>query len=109
KWYPAMKLRVGANLPFGKYDRLQPNKFGVDAGGVGNWLPSIGLIFTKLHHIHGHQFFAWRFFSQYTLPVSFSVKDVSIYGGAKGTRGKVHAGSQFLALLGMEYSLTQNW
>lgn len=109
KWYPAVKLRFAANIPLGKYDGLNPKQLGVDAGGSGNWLPNVGLVFTKLHHIQGHQFFAWRFFPQVIFPTSVPVKGRSIYGGTKETRGKVHPRSAFSLLLGMEYSLTQNW
>jgi hypothetical protein len=108
-WYPAIKLRFATNIPLGKYDNLKPDRLGTDIGGIGNWLPNVGLIFTKLHHIKGHQFFAWRLFPQYLFSTPVPVKNISAYGGTKGTRGTVRPGNIFSLLLGMEYSLTQNW
>lgn len=115
KWYPAIKLRFAANIPLGKYDHLDPSKFETDAGGVGNWLPQIGLVFTRLHHITGQQYLSWRAFFNYTIPTHVGVSGLSIHGGAPtipgipGTRATVKPGNIFTFLYGAEYSLTKNW
>jgi len=114
-WYPAVKLRLGLNIPIGKYDKLKLDKLGTDAGGIGNWFPNVGLVFSRATHISGLHFFAWRFFAGYFISTPVHVHGLNFYGGApsldgiKGTRGTVYPGNMFLALFGMEYSLTQNW
>lgn len=115
EWYPAIKLRFSANVPLGRYDRLDPKKLQVDVGGSGSWSPDVGLVFSRLFHVSGHQFFSWRMFLGYTIPNHVSVRGLSIYGGApstgssSGTKGSVKLGSSFVCLQGFEYSLTQNW
>ncbi len=114
-WYPAIKLRFAANIPLGKFDSLNPLKLGTDAGGVGSWLPNVGLVFSRLFHITGHQYLASRAFFSYAFSTPVGVRGLSVYGGTptvagvKGTRGTVHTGNVFLFLAGFEYSLTQNW
>jgi hypothetical protein len=114
-WYPGIKLRLSANVPLGKYDHLNPKQLGADAGGIGTWYPSAGVVLTKLHHITGIQFLSWRFLVNYSVGTPTNVKDLSVYGGVptipglKGTRGTVYPGNVFLILCGLEYSLSQNW
>ena len=114
-WSPGIKLRFGANVPLGKYDHLNPDRLLTDAGGIGTWYPSVGVVFTRLHHITGEQFFSWRAFFDYSIGTPVNVKGLSFYGGApsingiKGTRGTVYPGNVFVFLAGFEYSLTQNW
>lgn len=113
--YPTIKLRLGLNAPLGKYDRLDPARFGTDVGGTGNWDPSIGLLFSYLFHLKGIHFLAWHNWFNYTLTVPVHVHGLSFYGGAprvgpiKGTRGTVYPGNIFLITEGFEFSLTQNW
>lgn len=115
KWYPAIKLRLAANIPLGKYDRLNREKLGTDVGGNGNWEPQVGLVFTNLHHVTSDQYFSWRLFLNYCFPTKMDVRGLNIHGGVPaignipGTRGKVHPGHIFLFLYGAEYSLTKNW
>jgi hypothetical protein len=114
-WSPGIKLRFAANVPLGKYDHLKLDRLGVDDGGIGSWYPSVGLVFTRLHHITGKQFLSWRVFFNYSIATPVNVKGRSIYGGIpsidgiKRTRGTVYPGNIFLILTGLEYSLTQNW
>lgn len=114
-WSPGIKLRIGANVPLGKYDRLNPKKLGTDSGGIGTWYPSAGVILTRLLHVTGIQYLSWRLFLNYSIGTPVNVKNASVYGGApslpgiKGTRGTVYPGNIFLFLGGFEYSLSQNW
>lgn len=115
-WYhPAIKLRFAANIPIGKYDRLNPTRLGTDIGGIGTWYPGIGLVFGKLYHICGVHYLSARLFLTYNFGTATRVRGLSLYGGAApapgipGTRGTVYPGNVFLFLNGYEYSLTQNW
>jgi len=115
RWYPAIKLRLSANIPLGKYDHLNPKKNGTDIGGLGNWMPNIGLVFSRLFHFCGDHYLAWRFFLNYIIPIPTHVKGLSVFGGApsikhiKGTRGTVYLGNIFQVDQGLEYCLTKNW
>lgn len=114
-WYPGIKLRLSANVPLGKYDHLSLSKRGTDIGGIGSWFPGVGLVFTRVHHVTGIQYLSWRLFFDYSFGTPTNVKGLSVFGGAptidgiQGTRGTVRPGNVFLTLLGLEYSLTQNW
>lgn len=46
--WPAIKLSLRANVPFGKYQHLNPHLKRTDANGAGSWLPGAVLIFAKL-------------------------------------------------------------
>lgn len=114
-WYPAIKLRLSANVPFGKYEHLNPKKNGTDIGGLGNWMPSVGLVFIRLFHFYDDHYLAWRFFLNYIIPPPMHVGGLSLYGGAptinhiRGTRGTLYLGNIFQVDQGLEYSLTKNW
>lgn len=109
KWWPAIKLTLGANAPIGKYQKLDPHKLGTDIGGAGTWNERIALVFSRLFHISGAMYYAPRLFFGYTIPNPFHVKNLNAYGGAKGTHGKVYPGNTFTTIVGMELSLTPNW
>ncbi len=108
-WYPAIKLKVGSNIPLGKYQRLDADKKGTDDGGSGTWAPNMGLVFSRLFWIKGKNYLATRYFIQYAVPTPVHVKGINNYGGARGTRGRVFPGNVFFTDLGMEYTCNQNW
>lgn len=114
-WYPAIKVRVSAVVPLGKYDRLDPNKFETDSAGLGNWAPALGLTSVKTYHLGREHFFSWRMNVNYTFTVPIPVHDLSLYGGApsspgvKGTRGTVYPGNILVIQEGFEYSFNLNW
>jgi hypothetical protein len=114
-WYPGIKLKFGANVPLGKYDHLDPLRLETDNGGIGTWIPNVGVTLTRLHHIAGAQYLSWRFSINYGVGTPVSVNGLSVFGGSSslpgipGTRGTVYPGNQFLVLGGLEYSLSQNW
>jgi hypothetical protein len=115
QWYPAIKLHVGATIPVGKYDRLNPNKYGTDLAGGGNWSPNIGIVTGRHYHFGGRHYLSWRTSWDYTVPLPISVHGLSLYGGfpttgpIKGTRGTVTRGHSFTIRQGFEYSLTHSW
>lgn len=109
KWWPSIKLNVGARLPIGRYEKLNPKSKGTDIGGGGSWAPTVGLVFSHLYWWGGHYFFAPRFNVQYTFPNPVTVKNLNAYGGGHHTHGKVYPGQNLLALFGFEISLSQRW
>lgn len=109
KWWPAIKLQLRANFPFGKYQKLDPNDKGTDIGGTGSWLPGFGIVMSHLYWWGGHIFFAPRFNVQYTIPNAVHVKGLNAYGGGHHTHGTVYPGQQLQFLFGFEISLSQRW
>lgn len=113
--FPAVKLKIGWYAPLGKYDRLNAKKLGTDAGGAGDWSPSLGLISSYLVHFRGIHYLNLHTWINYNFTVPVPVHGLSVYGGApsfasiKGTRGRVYPGGIFFFSQGFEFSLTQNW
>lgn len=108
-WGPAIKLTLRGNLPFGKYQKLNPKKLGTDIGGTGNWEPGLGLTFSRLFHFTGVHFLAARLAMSYTVPNAVWVRGFNAYGGGNLTRGKVYPGPSFSSDIGLEYTLSQRW
>jgi hypothetical protein len=114
-WWPAIKIRLGALAPLGKYDRSNPKKLGTDLAGIGDWAPSLAFVTIKTYHLGGHHYLSWRMQYQYTITVPVSLHGLSFWGGSpslpgiKGTRGTVYPGCIFLAQQAFEYCITHNW
>lgn len=109
-WQPAGKLTLFANVPMGKYKRLNPHKQGTDATGTGSWQPGVELIFSKLFHLgNGIHYFSPRLVISYTIGTVAYVKDLNRYGGALGTRGKVYPGNELFIDAAFEINFTQRW
>lgn len=104
-----LKLRLSANIPVGKYQKLNPAKNGTAIGGTGSWAPGLGLIFYNTTHFYAHHFLATTFFTTYQFGTPVKVKGFNTYGGDETTRGTVYGGNLFQTILSFEYSLSQNW
>ncbi len=109
EWIPAIKLRLAATIPIGKYDRLNPKKFATDYGGAGNWLPGIGLVFSKLFYLGGYYFLDWRMHTAYYVSTPVHVRGFNYYGGVPETRGTVYPGNIFFLMEALEVSVSRSW
>lgn len=109
QWWPAVKLALLFTVPFGKYQKLDPKARGTDSGGEGNWQPGVQLVFQRLFNREKPHTVVTHFTLGYTYPTPVHVKDLNTFGGGRGTRGKVFPGPSILSILGLEYTLTQNW
>jgi hypothetical protein len=109
EWWPAIKLSFKASIPWGKYQKLNPNDKGTDDGGSGSWNPGLGLTFSHLYHFTGVHFLSARLAFGYTVPNAVHVKGFNAYGGGHHTHGTVYPGYVFNSDIGLEYSLTQRW
>ncbi len=107
--YPALKLTLRSNIPFGKYQKLQADKQGTDALGTGSWQPSFSLVFAKLFHTARKHYLDMRFAFNYQFGVPVHVKGLNSYGGARNTRGVVHLGDSFILDAAFQYNLNQRW
>lgn len=106
---PSVKLSLLATLPTGKYQHLSLNKQGLDAGGLGGYLPGVRLVIGRTFQMGCSHFLATRFNLSYHLPTPVHVKGLNSYGGGPHTKGKVFPGQFFISLLGLEWSFTQHW
>lgn len=108
-WIPAVKIGLGETFPTGKYQKLNPEKNGIDAIGAGTYLTTFTLNASKvvwwwlLHPI------SLRLSFNYKVPTKVSVKDFNAYGGGFGTDGKVRPGQTFVGDFALEYSFTKFW
>ena len=109
KWYPSIMLQLSANLPTGKYQKLNPAKKETDLGGTGSWSPGAGLIFYKDVHLWNSHFLSITYYANYSFQTSVHVKGLNAYGGDESTHGRVHPGNLFLTILSFEFSLSQKW
>lgn len=109
QWWPKIKLSFFANLPVGKYQKLNPGKQRTDVGGSGSWFPNIGIVFGRLFWFGGNHFLNVRASADYTFPTSVHVKGYNTYGGGRHTRGRVFPGQFVTSIFAFEYTWTQRW
>lgn len=108
-WIPNVKFSLRANIPFGKYQHLNPSKNGTDGVGAGSWNPTVQLAFGQLFHVSKDHVFSPRLQIVYVVPNPVHVAGDNVYGGGKGTRGRVFPGNSLLIDFAWEYNLTQRW
>jgi hypothetical protein len=106
---PALLLAVKESFPSGSYQRLDPDKGGIDATGAGSFETTFSFNISKIVwwvSLHPMNF---RLSLNYTIPALVKVHGFNAYGGGFGTDGKVRPGSFFQGDFGYEYSFTQRW
>jgi hypothetical protein len=108
-WYPAVKVSLQETFPTGKYEHLSAHKKGTDISGMGAYTTNFALTFTRLFHFAWTHYLAARLYLGYTVSNMVHVRGINAYGGDPSTRGKVHPGNSFTALIGLEYTLTRHW
>lgn len=106
---PALKLGIRADVPIGKYQKLNPSKMRTDEMGAGCWFPGASFAASNIWYISGFHYLEIRIFGEYRFGVPVHVKGFNAYGGDKYTRGIVYPGNYFMLDTAFEYSLTQRW
>lgn len=107
EWFA--KFSVQEVFPTGKYERLNPKKFGTQAGGFGSYVTSFGFTLANLQQFGKENFLSTRLNLVVFIPSRVRVSGLSVYGGDPTTHGVVHPGNMFTIFAGAEYSLTKNW
>lgn len=108
-WEPDCRFTLSETFPAGKYDKLNPEKLGADGIGMGSYQTGIATNFQKLYHLKTGKFLELRLDLSYTILLSTHVTGISVYGGARGTKGRVNPGNNFTADFALEYTITQHW
>lgn len=106
---PALKLGLRADIPTGKYQKLDPAKKRTDETGTGCWFPGVSLSCSNIWYISGFHYFEIRALAQYRVGVPVHVKGLNTYGGDQYTRGTAYPGNYLILDTAVEYSLTQRW
>lgn len=107
-WVPDCRIFLQELFPSGKYDRLDPNKQGLDLTGEGSYQTGPAIAFRKLFYLTNH-FFSLRWSVSYLFPSKVKVHGFNAYGGGFNTSGKIRPGQTLIAFLSGEYSINQHW
>jgi len=109
KGIPSVKFQLEESFPTGKYQHLNPRKKGTDGVGAGAFITSPTLVITRILHIKKHHFLVVHLSGTYNIPSPTHVKGLTVYGGGKGTHGKVYLGQSINAFFSLEYTFNQRW
>lgn len=107
-WIPDFRLILQETFPSGKYQKLNPQKQGIDSTGFGSFQTGPVLAFRKLFYLP-HNFLSLRWSIGYLFPSTVHVKGFNTYGGGYGTKGKVKPGQTMTAFFSGEYSINKHW
>ncbi|NGX47628.1 MAG: hypothetical protein K1000chlam3_01007 [Chlamydiae bacterium] len=109
-YVPSIRVTIGESFPTGHYQKLSPDKAGIDASGSGAFATIVGLFVSKIFWeipIHPVRV---RFAGTYEIPNhDVLVKNFNAFGGGFGTNGDVSVGQTLNLDLGIEVSLTEHW
>lgn len=106
---PALKFAIGEVFPVGLYENLDPAKKGTDMGGGGSYATNFEFVLSTLYHFKGPNFLAMRWQLASTVFSNVEVHGLNTYGGDATTVGRVHPGTAFNFLWGIEYTVTQHF
>jgi hypothetical protein len=95
-------------FPTGKFERLDPDKFGTDSIGQGSFITQFALTFARLFHFEDDRYLNVRLNVAGFLPTPTDVKGFNAYGGDETTYGRVFPGCALNVSFGAEYTLTEN-
>jgi hypothetical protein len=109
KWWPAIKLSAREVFPAGKYDHLNPGKYGTDVGGLGSYQTYFVLCTGWLVHLWESHWLSFDFSATYTIPSRVHVHGVNVFGGAKDTKAYVYPGQSLDLDFAFELTLNRNW
>jgi hypothetical protein len=104
---PSVTVFLGMSFPLGKYDGLTVPSVGQ---GSGAFTVKQGILLQSLFDTWGDHPLRLRFYADAFEPIAdASVRDISVYGTARGFHGHAAPGFAADAGLGVEYGLSQRW
>jgi len=108
-WLPDVRFLVQESVPTGRFENLDPNKFGTDQTGTGVYVTTLGLNFQKLFTLKNDHYLRTRLNFVASFPGSGNIEGVNTFGGNEFTSGKIRPGNGYSVDLAAEYVLTQHW
>ncbi len=109
QWLPSIKIGLKEILPTGRYQKLNPKKFGTDISGTGSFDNQWSIVFFKEYHFTGYHYLSGKLSLIYDHFSRVHVKGFNAYGGGYKTKGTVYPGDVFTLMASFEYSFTRNW
>jgi len=109
KRIPSVKFTINELFPTGQYQHLKASNLGTDSSGGGSFATTFQMVFGHHMHFYSVHFLAARLSAAAILFSQVSVHGINSYGGDSSTVGRVFPGTAFPVLLGLEYTMTQNW
>ena len=107
-WIPDCRLLIGETFPTGKFQKLNPDKAGSDVSGFGSFATSFVSVVRKIFYTYPHPI-SINLNLLYVVYSKVKIDGFSVYGGGEGTKGTVAPGNQFIANLGLEFSIDKFW
>lgn len=108
-WVPDFRILLQETLPTGKYQKLNPRKYGTDCTGQGAYQTGFHLVAQKLFNADSAHPFRLRGDLGYFFQSTVKIQGQSFYGGDIGTSGIVHPGRYLTIFLFGEYALSRTW
>ena len=108
-WIPDFRILFQETIPTGKYQKLNPNKYGTDCTGDGSFQTGVHLAFQKLFHSKKNHDFRLRWTFGYFIPASVAVSGLNYMGGNAETKGTIYPGQFFIGYICGEYALGRQW
>ncbi len=108
-WIPDLRVTIQELFPTGKFDHLNPKKFGTDQTGSGSYQTSIGLNFQRLTEFHDQHYLRSRLSVVAATAGDVTVSGLNTFGGDQETHGKVSPGNSYSVDVAFEYTLTEHW
>ena len=106
---PDLRIIVQEVFPTGKFDHLNPTKFGTDQTGSGAYQTLLSFNFQKTIEVQPSHYLRGRLSLAGSHSSAVTVDGINTFGGTNDTHGKIKPGRSYSVDVAFEYTLTQNW
>ncbi|MBN1915194.1 MAG: hypothetical protein JW769_04830 [Parachlamydiales bacterium] len=103
---PDMRITLSESFPTGKYQKLAPQKEGIDGVGSGSYVTTCAFNLSKILEWFQQHPINTRMSLAYSFPSNVHVQGFNTYGGGYNTNGTVKPGKLLSADFAFEYSFT---
>ena len=107
-WVPDLRIIAQEIFPTGKYNKLNPDKEGIDATGQGSFQTGIYLAYQKGFKFDTKHAFNLAGAVGYFVLSSVRVKGQSFYGGTPSSRGRVYPGNLISIFSSGEFEISKH-
>jgi hypothetical protein len=107
--YPSIGAGYAIVIPTGNYHNLDPELERSDGTGAGSWGSIFGIRLQKNMKLHNEKWLRCRLDIRYEVFSPVFIKKHSVYRTGFGAKGRANPGDFMIALMGIEYQITQNF